>query len=66
MVVVPLAFSVGMVNIQAEARRRARASPLQHLQVAVRSAMGRRADELVNAHRFARFVVHELNVRQFH
>jgi len=58
-----------MVNIQAEARRRARASPLQHLQVAVRvpeRCDGPTADELVNAHRFARFVVHELNVRQFH
>ena len=64
-----LAFGVGVVDDQAEARPGARGGPLQHLQVAVGVAERRdrpAADELVDADGLARAVVDEVDLGQLH
>jgi len=66
-VVRPLAFGVGVMNDDAEARPLRAGCPLEHFEVAVRIAEGYRrppADGLVDADRLPRFVVVEVNLRQ--
>ena len=68
-IVGPLALCVGVVDEEREPRADARGRPLEHLQVAVGVAEccdGTAADVLVDAERFARIVVDEVDLRQEH
>ena len=66
-VIGPFAFRVGVMDVEAKARARAAASPLQHLEVAVGIAERRdrpAADVLLDADRLACLVVDEVDLRQ--